>query len=78
MYVVPDKEMLVVVTKLDVDSLYTITEPSIRVEESTSVKFFNNVAPGVNTLVTTIVSPSCIVAEVLLSGKTLADIVAIN
>ena len=74
---VPDRDTLVVVTKLDVDSLYTITEPSSRVEESTSVKFFNNVAPGVNTLVTTMVSPSCIVAEVLLSGKTLAEIVAI-
>ena len=73
----PVREMLSVVTKLDVDSLYTITEPSSRVEESTSVKFFNNVAPGVNTLVTKIVSPSCIVAEVLLSGKTFAEIVAI-
>ena len=75
---VPDRDTLVVVTKLDVDSLYTITEPSSRVEESTSVKFFNNVAPGVNTLVTTIVSPSCIVAEVLLSGKTFAAMVAID
>ena len=74
---VPVREMLSVVTKLDVDDLYTITEPSTSVEESTSVKFFNNVAPGVNTLVTTIVSPSCIVAEVLLSGNTFAEIVAI-
>ena len=74
----PVRDTLVVVTKLAVDDLYTITEPSSRVEESTSVKFFNNVAPGVNTLVTTMVSPSWTVAEVLLSGKTFASMVAID
>ena len=52
-------------------------EPSVKEDESTSVKFLSNASPGTTCLVTTIVSPSDTLADVLLSGKTFAEIAII-